>query len=330
MKTSFKTYKLLIPIRIDMIIQYLFDNIGSQEWSGILYYDMKGKFEDDSLMIVFEDMDITTVEKRNLENIMFSHNRELNKSFRNYLEYYKHGYVTSALDTDESLEKNVMIPLESKNIEDFKEDIYVSIAVSSLGDYKAVLARKEDQDITLYNLDIEVSDNIRSDALITRDVVIGSAKGHASDEINNEKIKRFTTESNRSEHTEFSSSVAYGKNHLNKKLLNSILNQLLSGEVLNIDDSDSYKKLFSKFNEKYDSRFYKDLDEFYDWVCGILNYLMDFAVHHDKALYKEIWDEEEMRAIAAYDISEVLSKIPQNDYIDIILRKLEDYFVWDD
>lgn len=50
------SYKLIIPLNIEQKIRFLCNNINNIEWSGILFYDYTGRFEDGSLELTCKDI----------------------------------------------------------------------------------------------------------------------------------------------------------------------------------------------------------------------------------------------------------------------------------
>lgn len=45
------SYKIIIPAKVERIIRFLCERVWSTEWSGVLFYNPIGEFEDDSLEI---------------------------------------------------------------------------------------------------------------------------------------------------------------------------------------------------------------------------------------------------------------------------------------
>ena len=50
------TYKLIVPKKVEEKIRYLIRKFPHTEWSGVLFYNHTGKFEDGSLEIHCEDL----------------------------------------------------------------------------------------------------------------------------------------------------------------------------------------------------------------------------------------------------------------------------------
>ena len=50
------TYKLLVPRKVEEKIRYLLRKFPSTEWSGVLFYNFEGSFENNDLKIICEDI----------------------------------------------------------------------------------------------------------------------------------------------------------------------------------------------------------------------------------------------------------------------------------
>ena len=46
-----ESYKIIIPASVEKTIRFLCENVWSTEWSGVLFYNYSGNFEDGSLEI---------------------------------------------------------------------------------------------------------------------------------------------------------------------------------------------------------------------------------------------------------------------------------------
>ena len=49
-------YEMFIPKEVENKIRLLLNEIRNIEWSGVLFYDVEGSFEDDSLKIICKDV----------------------------------------------------------------------------------------------------------------------------------------------------------------------------------------------------------------------------------------------------------------------------------
>ena len=49
-------YKMFIPKEVENKIRLLLENIRNIEWSGVLFYDVEGSFEDNSLKVTCKDI----------------------------------------------------------------------------------------------------------------------------------------------------------------------------------------------------------------------------------------------------------------------------------
>ena len=50
------SYKMVVPRNVEEKIRYLLHKFPSTEWSGVLFYDHEGTFEDNNLVITCKDI----------------------------------------------------------------------------------------------------------------------------------------------------------------------------------------------------------------------------------------------------------------------------------
>ena len=131
-------YKMFIPKEVESKIRLLLDNIRNIEWSGVLFYDVEGSFEDSSLKVICKDilpMDIgnATYTEWNMNADVVSYivdHPELAGSYQG-LVHSHHAMSTFFSGTDTSTLKE-----EGSDVNHF-----VSLIVNNAGTYNAAITR---------------------------------------------------------------------------------------------------------------------------------------------------------------------------------------------
>ena len=142
-------YKMFIPKEVETKIRLLLDNIRNIEWSGVLFYDIEGSFEDKSLKIICKDilpMDIgnATYTEWDMNADVVSYivdHPELVGSYQG-LCHSHHAMATFFSGTDTSTLKE-----EGSDVNHF-----VSLIVNNEGTYNAAITRKVDVKNDVYSV----------------------------------------------------------------------------------------------------------------------------------------------------------------------------------
>lgn len=142
-------YKMFIPKEVENKIRLLLDNIRNIEWSGVLFYDVEGSFEDSSLKVICKDilpMDIgnATYTEWDMNADVVSYivdHPELVGSYQG-LVHSHHAMSTFFSGTDTSTLKE-----EGSDVNHF-----VSLIVNNAGTYNAAITRKVDIKNDVYSV----------------------------------------------------------------------------------------------------------------------------------------------------------------------------------
>ena len=142
-------YKMFIPKEVENKIRLLLDNIRNIEWSGVLFYDVEGSFEDGSLKVICKDilpMDIgnATYTEWNMNADVVSYivdHPELVGSYQG-LCHSHHAMSTFFSSTDTNTLKE-----EGSDVNHF-----VSLIVNNVGTYNAAITRKVDIKNDIYSV----------------------------------------------------------------------------------------------------------------------------------------------------------------------------------
>lgn len=142
-------YKMFIPKEVENKIRLLLENIRNIEWSGVLFYDIEGSFEDNSLRVICKDilpMDIgnATYTEWNMNADVVSYivdHPELVGSYQG-LVHSHHAMPTFFSGTDTNTLKE-----EGSDVNHF-----VSLIVNNEGTYNAAITRKVDVKNDVYSV----------------------------------------------------------------------------------------------------------------------------------------------------------------------------------
>lgn len=142
-------YKMFIPKEVENKIRLLLENIRNIEWSGVLFYDVEGSFEDGSLKVICKDilpMDIgnTTYTEWDMNADVISYivdHPELVGSYQG-LVHSHHTMATFFSGTDTNTLKE-----EGSDVNHF-----VSLIVNNAGTYNAAITRKVDIKNDVYSV----------------------------------------------------------------------------------------------------------------------------------------------------------------------------------
>ena len=139
MKTDFKPKLFIDPI-VESKVRYLANKYPSNEWSGILFIEYNGNFDDESLSITAKDlyvMDIgssgfTTFDSRNAEYFSYAVKNNLDETCDFGLIHSHHNMKAFFSGTDSA----------ELNATGKTRDVYVSLIVNNEGSYVAKVTRR--------------------------------------------------------------------------------------------------------------------------------------------------------------------------------------------
>jgi len=138
-KKGSATYKIIIPEKVERLIRFLCERVWTTEWSGVLFYNYEGEFEDGSLKIICEDilpMDIgsTTYTEFNMSPDVISYMAE-----KQELLDCKMGLIHSHNNMSTFFSDTDMNTLQEEGSE---RNHFVSLIVNNEGKYSAAITRK--------------------------------------------------------------------------------------------------------------------------------------------------------------------------------------------
>ena len=123
--------------------------------------------------------------------------------------------------------------------------------------------------------------------------------------------------------------IPYGKNVFDKKMLDQIITQLITCNVLILDTNKvDLNRWVASMPNIYEKRFGKGkegLKNFKSWAGSFVEYLM-WNIPSEE-LEKEGFVDVEISALLANDLIVALNKFPTNKYLDIYIETLNDYVI---
>lgn len=123
--------------------------------------------------------------------------------------------------------------------------------------------------------------------------------------------------------------IPYGKNVFDKKMLDQIITQLITCNVLILDTNKvDLNRWVASMPSIYEKRFGKGKDglkNFKSWAGSFVEYLM-WNIPSEE-LEKEGFVDVEISALLANDLIVALNKFPTNKYLDIYIETLNDYVI---
>lgn len=123
--------------------------------------------------------------------------------------------------------------------------------------------------------------------------------------------------------------IPYGKNVFDKKMLEQIITQLITCNVLILDTNKvDLNRWVASMPNIYEKRFGKGkegLTNFKSWAGSFVEYLM-WTIPSEE-LEKEGLVDVEISALLANDLIVALNKFPANKYLDIYIETLNDYVI---
>lgn len=123
--------------------------------------------------------------------------------------------------------------------------------------------------------------------------------------------------------------IPYGKNIFDKKMLDQIITQLITCNVLILDTNKvDLNRWVASMPNIYEKRFGKGKDglkNFKSWAGSFIEYIM-WNIPSEE-LEKEGFVDVEISALLANDLIVALNKFPTNKYLDIYIETLNEYVI---
>lgn len=320
-------YSLYIPATVEQKIRFICKNCWNTEWSGILFYNYEGNFEDNSLVIKCQDICVLDIGSSAYTEFI-QDQRVISYMADNDLLDCQLGLVHShQLMSTFFSNTDINTLLE----EGHSRNNFVSLIVNNQGNYTAAITRKlvsnkacyqffdqgtiestlNKEEIQCFNLNIKIETSDYTEVLQTLNQI--------RQEKITPKIPNIQPISNTSiipKTTVLDTKIE----SINKNIENiskAILNQIITGSILVSNNSNlDIDKWIKKAPDLYDKRFPQFVD-FEIWVEFYIDYLMN-----------DLHKEEDINACAS-SIIEYLTPYNTNKYITTIIDSLTNY-IYDD
>jgi hypothetical protein len=116
--------------------------------------------------------------------------------------------------------------------------------------------------------------------------------------------------------------IPYGKIHINKKIIDSVIKQLITcSAIIPSESSLDISKWVKSMNNLYTKRF-GNVKTFEEFAVNYVSFLIDNT--KDESLV-EVFDATDMSCILAYDVMTELAKYPSNPWLEAYIKLLDDF-----
>jgi proteasome lid subunit RPN8/RPN11 len=356
------SYKIIIPESVEKKIRFLCKEIHNIEWSGVLFYDVEGNFEDGSLLVKCLDiyqMDIGngayTEYTMNPSVATYMLDHDLMTAYQGHIHsHHSMAAFFSGTDTNE--------------LRDGGKDTnhFVSLIVNNAGKYVAGITRKIESTSTIveickystfgdevktfereyteeskylewYKLQVEVHGQTIpfETEMLARIKEIRDEKSKATKTFSNVNYPQYKPVSQPSYPTtlpkmntqkelpfEEETDIPYGRIHVDKKIVDSVIKQLITcSAIIPSESSLDISKWIKSMNTLYTKRF-GNVKTFEEFAVNYVSFLIDNT--KDESLV-EVLDATDMSCILAYDVMIALTKYPSNPWLEAYIKLLDDF-----
>nr|DAR32474.1 MAG TPA: MPN family protein [Bacteriophage sp.] len=119
--------------------------------------------------------------------------------------------------------------------------------------------------------------------------------------------------------------LPYGTVEVDEGIVNAIARQLITGSILITSKSKlDLDKWASSMNSLYEARF-EDIEDFKTFATSYVDFIINSV--SDKSLFNMGFDLGEVAALVAFEVRELLSKLPKNKWLNFYVELLEDYII---
>lgn len=342
-------YKMFIPKEVENKIGLLLENIRNIEWSGVLFYDVEGSFEDNSLKVICKD--ILPMDIGNATYTEWDMNADVVSYIVDHPElvgsYQANIHSHHCMDSRPSGTDLNTLKEEGSDVNHF-----VSLIVNNAGTYTAMITRKVDIKNDVYSVytyksfgDVTVegkSDYTECNTCIEYfylDIEVEQSENNNSellariDKLKQPKIKTHTPPFN-SSNQEYWPYTELHKNTVNKEpkqkelftdfkeeaLTDWYVKQLLTCNVLiskdnKIDINDTYERALSIIKNRF-----SDIGSYEHFMSNFV----DFIVYDFTEKLEELHKEPSNPAEAASLLFDKILPL-KGSYINILTDLLEAY-----
>lgn len=357
------SYKIIIPESVERKIRLLCREIHNIEWSGVLFYDVEGNFEDGSLVVKCLDiyqMDIGngayTEYTMNPSVATYMLDHDLMTAYQGHIHsHHSMAAFFSGTDTNElrdgGKDTNHFVSLIVNNAGKYVAGITRKIESTSIvtetckyntfGDEVKEFTREyteESKYLEWYKLQVEVQGQTIpfETEMLARIKEIKEEKSKTTKTFSNVNYPQYTPVSQPSYPTtlpkmnplqkelpfEEEMDIPYGKIHIDEKIVNSVIKQLITCSVIIPSESSlDVSKWIKSMNNLYTKRF-GNIKVFEEFAVNHVSFLIDNTKDETLA---EILDATDMSCILAYDVMTELAKYPSNPWLEAYIKLLDDF-----
>ena len=357
-------YQLIIPIEVERKIRFACQRVWNTEWSGVLFFNYEGSFENDDLKIICKDIYIMDIGSQTYTE--FDMNPDVISYMTDNIELLECqlGLIHSHASMSTFFSGTDQATLLDEGID---RNNFVSLIVNNAGNYTAAITRKvtskevhetsvyeffgegEKEDSKNYIVNKEEIEWFYLKVIKENDEFSFPDMDSRFEEIKKSKeAKAKLTTANNFPMQSFSSvnkqpavpnkvevqkelpfeEVADLSNYkFNKETIKTLLLQCITGSVVLSSESRlDPVKWCSTMVKMYENRFGKGVEglKFFTLWADTYTEFLTWYAEDDK-LYQEGLTEDEVQAVCAYNLIEELEKLPQNIYIKRYIEALQKY-----
>lgn len=358
-------YKLIIPEEVESKIRFICNNVWNVEWSGVLFYDYEGSFDDGTLTITAKDifvMDIgnTTYTEFDMSPEVISYMTEhpellgyqtgLIHSHNNMTSFFSQTDVNTL--KEEGNDTNHFVSLIVNNVGNYTaritrkvqsiKDIRESISYNSFNDEKKESSSQyyeKSEVIEAFNLQIIKEEKDSYKELTNRFDSIRKAKAATIKTQNSTPYKVIDAETAKKPATPFAynaydkpssaqKEIEFEDNSDNEKVRHYAL-QLVTGSIVapNSSSAIDIKKWVKSMPTIYGKRFGNDAKgrELYEEWVASFT---EFLINSADIEYNRVNDYYAYSALVQ-SIIDYLTPMDDNYYIQTIISELENYLIYE-
>ena len=355
------TYKLIITPSLEEKIRFLCARFPANEYSGVLFYDYTGRFEDNSLVLTAKDFCL--MDYGSATYTEFNKSAEIcNYMIENNLLGCQQGLMHSHDQMPTFMSSTDLSTLQE---EGFDMNNFLSLIVNNAGQYTAAITRKvkhiphvtetleyeffgdgtvnlgtdeydavESYEIEYFFLDIEKPTvNIgytnlfdRINEISNNKVINISSKKENLNSAVQEPILKFEGLSKPKAEVDKEDSINYNKVKFNNNQLNSITKQLLMGSpIFNPKDLNEWvNKMPTIFSKRFGEG-QQGLVNYKAFIGYFVELLLTEAFDEDLA--EEGYMEDYQISICAYGVLQKLHQFKSNSFLNIIEEEVERFII---
>lgn len=360
-------YQLIIPIEVERKIRFACQRVWNTEWSGVLFFNYEGSFENDDLKIICKDIYIMDIGSQTYTE--FDMNPDVISYMTDNIELLECqlGLIHSHNNMSTFFSGTDQATLLDEGID---RNNFVSLIVNNAGNYTAAITRKvtskevhetsvyeffgegEKEDSKNYVIDkdeiewfylkvVKENDEFSFPDMDSRFEEIKKSKEVKARMVttNNFSMQKNLPSANNQptipnkvevqKELPFEEVIDLSKYKFNKDTIKTLLLQCITGSVVLSSESRlDPVKWCGTMVKMYENRFGKG-DEGMRFFSLWADTYTEFLTWYaeDDKLYEKGLTEDEVQAVCAYNLIEELEKLPQNIYIKGYIEALQKYTI---